>query len=171
MAEFINRTSASLTVGPHEYVPGFFCWIMHESLGAATGATPDGRRAGMPLADGAGASQGREKAGPTASVLSTTKWNHAPALGGLVHNVKFAKRTFRSPEELGRLRHLIETYMRRGGFELQVNVVDSETLRDAQAHPERYQDLLVRVAGYSDYFVHLGAKMQGEVIQRTEHAL
>jgi pyruvate-formate lyase len=171
MAEFLMETTGSNSVGPHAYVPGFFCWIMHGQLGAATGATPDGRRAGMPLADGAGASQGREKSGPTASILSTTKWNHRPALGGLVHNVKLAKSSLRSPEDLRALGFLAETYLRRGGFEIQVNVVDAENLRNAQTHPEKHRDLLVRVAGYSDYFVHLGRTMQDEVIQRTEHVV
>ena len=69
------------------------------------------------------------------------------------------------------LRDVIETYLRRGGFEMQINVVGKDTLLDAQEHPEQYQDLLVRVAGYSDYFVHLNRKMQDEVIARTEHEL
>jgi len=157
-------------VGPHPYVPGFFCWIVHERFGRETSATPDGRKAGFPLADGAGAAQGRERYGPTASVLSTTKWNHQPALGGLVHNVRFASHTLKTTEDLHALRNLIETYMRRGGFEIQVNVVSAEVLEDAQQHPENHADLLVRVAGYSDYFVHLNANMQAEIIARTEHA-
>ncbi|MFQ6042708.1 MAG: pyruvate formate lyase family protein [Candidatus Poribacteria bacterium] len=170
-AHFLEETTESNTVGLHSYVPGFFCWVVHERFGSETGATPDGRHAGFPLADGAGAAQGREKAGPTASVLSTTKWNHKKAIGGLVHNVKFSKSALSTDEGLVGLRNLIETYLRRGGFEIQVNVVSADTLRDAQAHPENYQDLLVRIAGYSDYFVHLNPNMQAEVIARTEHML
>jgi len=168
-AEFLEETTESNIVGLHPYVPGFFCWVVHERFGAGTGATPDGRRAGFPLADGAGAAQGREKSGPTASVLSTTKWNHKKALGGLVHNVRFSKNALRTGEGLAGLRNLIVTYLRRGGFEIQVNVVSADVLRDAQEHPENYPDLLVRVAGYSDYFVHLNPNMQSEVIARTEH--
>ncbi len=168
-AEFLEETTESNVVGLHPYVPGFFCWVVHESFGAGTGATPDGRRAGFPLADGAGAAQGREKSGPTASVLSTTKWNHKKALGGLVHNVRFSKNALNTDDGLAGLRNLIETYLRRGGFEIQVNVVSANVLRDAQEHPENYLDLLVRVAGYSDYFVHLNPNMQAEVIARTEH--
>ena len=170
-AEFLIDTTESNTVGLHHYVAGFFCWVVHERMGSDTGATPDGRHAGWPLADGAGGSQGREKAGPTASVLSTTKWSHRSVLGGLVHNAKFSGRLF--DDERGRkaLRSVIETYLRRGGFEMQVNVVSKETLLDAREHPEQYPDLLVRVAGYSDYFVHLNANMQDEIIARTEHAL
>lgn len=170
-AQWLMATTASNTIGPHSYVPGFFCWIMHERMGAQTGATPDGRRAGWPLADGAGAAQGRERRGPTASVLSTTCWPHRRALGGLVHNAKFSANLFKSEADRTAMRRLIETYLQRGGFEMQVNVVSRETLLAARAHPEQYQDLLVRVAGYSDYFVKLTPQMQEEIIARTEHEL
>ena len=170
-ASFLIETTESNTVGHHRYVPGFFCWVMHERMGSETGATPDGRRAFWPLADGAGAAQGREKRGPTASVLSTTKWYHRRAIGGLVHNAKFSKKLLETEENRQALRNLIETYLRRGGFEIQINVVGKETLLAAREDPEQYPDLLVRVAGYSDYFVTLPANMQEEIIARTEHTL
>ena len=168
-AEFLQETTESNTIGGHRYVPGFFCWVMHEHMGSDTPATPDGRVSGFPLADGSGAAQGREKTGPTASVISTTKWSHRKALGGLVHNVRFSGNALKGDDDLQGLRTLLETFLQRGGFEIQVNVVSSEMLRDAQQHPENYQDLLVRVAGYSDYFIHLNPNMQAEVIARTEH--
>ncbi|MCE5239598.1 hypothetical protein LLH23_14075 [bacterium] len=168
---FLMDTTEANTVGPHRYVPGFFCWVMHERMGSETGATPDGRHAGWPLADGAGGAQGREVSGPTAAVLSTTCWPHRRVLGGLVHNAKFPSTIFRTAEDRQALRAIIETYLRRGGFEMQVNVVGQETLLAAREHPEQYEDLLVRVAGYSDYFVHLCDKMQQEVIARAEHRL
>ena len=170
-ADFLVETTGSNTVGLHPYVPGFFCWVVHERFGSDTGATPDGRKAGLAFADGAGAVQGRERSGPTASVLSTTSWSHRKAMGGLVHNVKLSGGTVASEAGLGALRSLVETYLRRGGFEIQVNVVAADVLRDAQERPEAHADLLVRVAGYSDYFVHLNANMQAEVIARTEHEL
>ncbi len=170
-ATFLTESTESNTVGPHRYVPGFFCWIQHEKIGSQTGATPDGRRAGTPLADGAGAAQGRETCGPTAAVLSSTKWDHSKALGGLVHNIKFSRRLLQSEQSRAAAWNVLETYLRRGGFEIQVNVVGREMLLDAQQHPELYPDLLVRVAGYSDYFVHLNKNMQDEVIARTEHQL
>ncbi len=170
-AQFLIETTAANTIGPHEYVPGFFCWIMHEHFGANTGATPDGRQAGWPLADGAGPAQGRERCGPTASVLSTTKWSHRPVLGGLVHNLKFGAATFARAADRQKVRQVVEAFLRRGGFELQVNVVSRDLLLAAQEHPEQHRDLLVRVAGYSDYFVHLNRNMQDEVIARTEHEL
>ena len=77
----------------------------------------------------------------------------------------------RSDSDLRAVRQVIETYLQRGGFEIQVNVVGRDVLLDAQAHPERHRDLLVRVAGYSDYFVHLNRNMQDEVLARTEHAV
>ncbi|MBU0611139.1 MAG: hypothetical protein KKI08_24885 [Armatimonadetes bacterium] len=168
---FLMDATEANTVGLHRYVPGFFCWVMHERMGSETGATPDGRHKGWPLADGAGGAQGREVCGPTAGVLSTTCWPHRRVIGGLVHNAKFPASVFRSPADRTALRHLIETYLRRGGFEIQINVVGRETLLAAREHPEQYQDLLVRVAGYSDYFVHLCDKMQEEVIARAEHGL
>jgi len=168
---FLVETTEANQVGPHRYVPGFFCWVMHERMGSTTGATPDGRHACWPLADGAGAAQGREGRGPTASVLSTTKWSHVPAIGGLVQNIRFAQEVFGTDEGRQAVRGVIETYLQRGGFEIQVNVVSRETLLAAREHPEEYPDLLVRVAGYSDYFVKLAPKMQEEVIARTEHML
>lgn len=168
-AMFIQETSMNNTVGGSPYVPGFFCWIMHGVFGSRTGATPDGRKAGLALADGAGAAQGRESAGPTASILSTTKWSHRAVLGGLVHNLKLSERSLKTDADLAALRALIETYLRRGGFEIQVNVVGADVLREAQVHPEMHADLLVRVAGYSDYFTNLNEVLQEEVIARTEH--
>ena len=150
------------------YHPGFFCWVMHERLGAVTAASADGRHAGVALGDGSGPAQGRERLGPTAAILSATKWNHTPMLGGIAVNLRFTKSGHKLDFVKG-LYALVETFMRRGGFEIQVNVVDSETLQAAQAHPELYRDLVVRIGGYSDYFVGLSPRMQEEIIMRTEH--
>ena len=147
---------------------GAFSWIMHERMGYGTAASIDGRMARFPLSPAAGAAQGREKSGPTAVVKSTTKWDHTPMLGGLAVNLKFSQ-TKKSPEFENKLVQLIETFMLRGGMEVQVNVVDKDTLLKAQKEPEKYQDLVVRIAGYSDYFVTLSREMQEEVIMRTEH--
>lgn len=147
---------------------GAFSWVMHEQMGRGTCASPDGRLAGFPLSPAAGAAQGREKSGPTAVVKSTTKWNHTPMLGGLAVNLKFS-RSRKSREFPQKLAQLIETFMLREGMEVQVNVVDKDTLLKAQKEPEKHQDLVVRIAGYSDYFVNLSHEMQEEVIMRTEH--
>jgi formate C-acetyltransferase len=150
------------------YVPGAFVWIMHEHLGRQTGATPDGRPAGFPFADGCGPAQGRERLGPTAAILSTTSWDHSPMIGGLAYNMKFSPSVCRGEEGHQRLRDLVLTYLRRGGFETQINVVDAQTLHLAQQQPEAYRDLVVRIGGYTDYFTRLSPQMQAEVILRTE---
>jgi trans-4-hydroxy-L-proline dehydratase len=152
------------------YVAGAFCWVMHEMLGRECGATPDGRKAGFPFADGCGPAQGRERKGPTAAVLSVTTWDASPLIGGAAFNMKFSASLFRSAEAVKRLRDLIITFLQRGGFETQVNVVDAGVLRQAQAHPDEYQDLVVRIGGYTDYFTRLTTEMQAEVILRTEYS-
>ena len=152
------------------FVPGAFCWIMHERLGSECGATPDGRRAACPFADGGGPAQGREGRGPTAAILSTTSWDHAPLIGGVALNLKFNAALMASAAAAGRLRDLVVTYLQRGGFEVQVNDVDHETLRRARAHPEAHRDLVVRIGGYTDYFTRLSPAMQDEVMLRTEFA-
>jgi len=149
------------------FVPGFFCWVMHEYLGRQTGASADGRRAGFALGDGSGPAQGRERKGPTAAVLSTTKWNHAPMIGGVAMNLKFTPDPDRERLERN-IADVVTTYCDQGGFEIQVNVVDNATLRAAQADHENYRDLVVRIGGYSDYFVALSPGMQEEVIARSE---
>ncbi len=88
-----------------------------------------------------------------------------------MHNAKFPDSVLKTDADLRALRGVIEAYLHRGGFEIQINVVGGDVLRDAQAHPEQFPDLLVRVAGYSDYFIHLNRNMQDEVIARTEHNL
>ena len=143
---------------------------MHTVLGEGTGATPDGRLAGCPLGDGSGAAQGRETKGPTASILSSTKWSHKEFIGGVAVNMKFSRNSFEK-DSYATVMAMIKAYMMRGGFEIQVNVVDADMLLEARKNPEQYEDLLVRIGGYSDYFVRLSDKMQQEVILRTEHAL
>jgi len=167
--EFLTRECLKHRVRLNDrFYPGFFCWIMHERLGAETGASPDGRRAGVAFADGAGPAQGRERKGPTAAVKSTTKWDHTPCLGGLVLNLKFSPKALTNDVDRWKLAELIKAYMRLGGQEVQVNCVSRETLLAAREKPEEYRDLVVRIAGYTDYFTGLAPGMQDEVISRTE---
>ncbi|MBQ8741810.1 MAG: hypothetical protein IJZ03_00410 [Clostridia bacterium] len=149
-------------------IPSVFCWVMHERFGRKTGATPDGRLAGFPLGDGSGPCQGREANGPTASILSSTKWEHHELIGGVAVNMKFSKSTL-GKDSLNIMQSLIKAYMLRGGFEIQINVTDKELLEKARQKPEEYRDLVVRIGGYSDYFTRLSPEMQQEVILRTEH--
>ncbi|MCU0519712.1 MAG: hypothetical protein MUF84_03325 [Anaerolineae bacterium] len=167
---FLTDTCAGFAMAPDDspYVPGAFAWVMHEQLGRQTGATPDGRRAGFPFSDGCGPAQGRESCGPTAAVLSVTGWDHSRMIGGLAYNLKFSSALFGSPDGYAGLKALVLTYLQRGGFEVQVNVVDGETLKAARSHPELYRDLIVRIGGYADYFTRLSPEMQDELILRTE---
>lgn len=151
-------------------IPSVFCWIMHEKFGRDTGATPDGRVAGFPLGDGSGPCQGREANGPTASILSSTKWDHHELIGGVAVNMKFWKKSL-GDDAIETMMNLVKVYIQRGGFEMQINVVDKDTLERAVVCPEEYRDLVVRVGGYSDYFVRLSKEMQQEIILRTEHRI
>jgi formate C-acetyltransferase len=153
-----------------QLIPSVFCWVMHEYFGRNTGATPDGRSAGFPLGDGSGPCQGREMNGPTASILSSTKWEHHELIGGVAVNMKFSKSSL-GKDSLNVMQSLIKAYMLRGGFEIQINVTDKALLEKARKNPEAYQDLVVRIGGYSDYFTRLSPEMQTEVILRTEHRL
>ncbi|NLG24196.1 MAG: hypothetical protein GX558_02495 [Clostridiales bacterium] len=152
------------------FIPSMFCWVMHAELGKRTQATPDGRKAGFPLGDGSGPAQGRERNGPTASVLSSTSWPHERFIGGIAVNMKFSK-ALMSGEAIDKMVALVRAFMARGGFELQINAVDRQKLLEAQKNPDQYRDLVVRIGGYSDYFTNLSPEMQREVLLRTEHEL
>jgi formate C-acetyltransferase len=168
LTEWLTKTMEQYQPLHENYlIPSLFCWIMHDRFGQATGASPDGRKAGFPLGDGSGPAQGRELAGPTAAIISSTKWDHHKFIGGIAVNLKFSRKLF-NEGSAAKLLALIRTYLERGGFEIQINVVDKDTLVKAKAEPEAYRDLVVRIGGYSDYFVKLSPTMQEEVILRTE---
>ena len=139
--------------------------------GAVTGATPDGRPAGEVVADGTVSPvQGRDSRGPTAALKSAMKIDQILCSSTLL-NMRFHPTALQSEEDLKKLAMLIKTYFNFGGKWIQFNVVSRETLLDAQKNPESYRDLVVRVAGYSAYFVQLGKALQDDIIARTEHEL
>jgi len=140
----------------------------HVYFGSVTGATPDGRLAGQPLSEGISPVQGADRRGPTAVVKSCSKMDHVKT-GGTLLNQKFTPKLLEGQTGIDNLAHLIRAYFRLGGHHIQFNVVSAETLRDAQRNPENYRDLIVRVAGYSDYFCDLTKALQDEIISRTEH--
>jgi formate C-acetyltransferase len=140
----------------------------HVYFGSVIGATPDGRRAGMPLSEGISPVQGADRHGPTAVIKSAAKMDHART-GGTLLNQKFTPRLLQDDEGLDRLVQLVRAYFRLDGHHIQFNVVDAETLRAAQRNPEENRNLIVRVAGYSDYFCDLTVALQEEIIARTEH--
>lgn len=141
----------------------------HAPGGAITGATPDGRTAGETLADGSlSPAQGRDANGPTAVLRSAMTVNQIPFQATLL-NMKFDPSTFKSESDQRKLSMLMRTYFSQGGKHIQFNVVDKETLLESQRRPEQHQDLIVRVAGYSAYFVNLGKPVQDEIIKRTDY--
>jgi len=140
----------------------------HIYFGSVTGATSDGRKAGQPLSEGISPVQGADRHGPTAVLKSVAKMDHLRT-GGTLLNQKFTPQLLADDDGLNKLVHLIRTFFKLDGHHIQFNVVDADTLRAAQANPEQYRDLIVRVAGYSDYFCDLGPALQDEIIARTEH--
>jgi pyruvate-formate lyase len=137
--------------------------------GEETGATPDGRYSGDCLADGTmSAMRGMDTHGPTALIKSASKVDQVPISTTLM-NMKFHPSALNTTEDMRKLSALIKTYFSLGGKHIQFNVVGRQTLFDAQKHPEEHKDLVVRVAGYSAYFVQLGKAVQDEIIRRTEH--
>ncbi len=141
----------------------------HVYFGSVIGATPDGRRAGTPLSEGISPVQGADRRGPTAVIRSAAKMDHART-GGTLLNQKLTPQLLQNDADLDNLVHLIRTYFKLDGHHIQFNVVDAATLRAAQQNPAEHRDLIVRVAGYSDYFCDLGQALQDEIIARTEHA-
>jgi formate C-acetyltransferase len=140
----------------------------HIYFGQVTGATPDGRRAGRPLSEGISPVQGADRLGPTAVFKSAAKMPHY-LTGGTLLNQKFSRPIFEGEENLRKLGMMVRAYFRMGGHHVQFNVVDSGTLRAAQEDPEKHRGLIVRVAGYSDYFTDLSRELQDEILSRTEH--
>jgi formate C-acetyltransferase len=140
----------------------------HIYFGSVTCATPDGRRARTPLSEGISPVQGADRRGPTAVMKSAAKMDHVKT-GGTLLNMKFTPSLLEGDEGIDTLAHLVRGYFRMDGHHVQFNVVRAETLREAQAHPEAHRDLIVRVAGYSDYFCDLSRDLQDEIITRTEH--
>ncbi|MEZ5000007.1 MAG: pyruvate formate lyase family protein [Bacteroidales bacterium] len=140
----------------------------HVYFGSVIGATPDGRKAFVPLSEGISPFQGVDRLGPTAVINSASKLDHIRT-GGTLLNQKFSPQFFEDEESYEKLTALIRSYFKMDGHHIQFNVVDAGTLRDAQKHPELYRDLIVRVAGYSDYFNDLGEDLQNEIIRRTAH--
>ncbi len=142
----------------------------HVYFGSVIGATPDGRLAGMPLSEGISPVQGVDLNGPTAVIKSASKMDHL-LTGGTLLNMKFTPRILEGNKGLDSLAQLIRSYFILDGHHIQFNVIDAETLREAQNNPEQYRSLIVRVAGYSDYFNNLSEQLQNEIIARTAHEM
>ena len=140
----------------------------HVYFGSVMGASAEGRLAGKPLSEGISPVQGADRCGPTAVLKSAAKMDHLRT-GGTLLNQKFTPSLLSGDEGLDKLVQLVRAYFKLDGHHIQFNVVDAGTLRAAQQHPEQHRDLIVRVAGYSDYFCDLSPALQEEIIARTEH--
>ena len=151
-----------------EHHVNYLSTTCHVYFGSKVGATPDGRHAWQPVSDGISPVQGADRQGPTAVLKSAARMDHART-GGTLLNLKFSPAVLDDEGALDRLAHLVRGYFALDGHHLQFNVVTAGTLRAAQAHPDQYRDLIVRVAGYSDYFCDLTTPLQDEIIARTEH--
>ena len=139
---------------------------VHIYFGSVVGALPNGRKAGEPVSEGISPTQGCDTKGPTAVIKSAARIDHART-GGTLLNMKFNPQVL-AGDGLDKLAHLLRSYFKLDGHHVQFNVIGAETLRKAQQNPEQHRDLIVRVAGYSDYFVDVGRDLQNEIIARTE---
>ena len=151
-----------------QYQAGLYPVSANVPLGAQTGATPDGRLAFTPIADGVGPASGRDVCGPTATANSVAKLDHAIASNGTLFNQKFHPSALSGMEGLNKFVALVRGFFYQKGMHVQYNVISRETLLDAQAHPENYRNLVVRVAGYSALFTTLSRSLQDDIINRTE---
>ncbi|MHA2423948.1 MAG: pyruvate formate lyase family protein [Candidatus Thorarchaeota archaeon] len=154
-----------------KYRAGYLSWNYYVPLAPLTGATPDGRRRGEFMSGGVGAVQGMDGTGPTAAIKSVGKIGLETIPNGASHTITLSPSMVRTPEHIDKLAALLRAYNEAGGTALQINIIDSETLRDAQANPENYSNLLIRVTGYNAFFTQIGRELQEEIITRTEHSL
>jgi len=150
------------------YIPELHSVATHVLFGEMTGATPDGRIANTPFADGLSPVHGRDRNGPTAAIRSVTKIDHVEVLQGLLYNQKCHPSVLDSDEALKKFAAYLAVFCELGGHHIQFNVVSKQTLLEAQKEPHKYRDLIVRVAGYSAYFTELNSSTQNEIIRRTE---
>ncbi|SFC91119.1 glycyl radical protein [Clostridium uliginosum] len=154
-----------------KFIPGLYPVSNNVHLGTLVGATPDGRNARQPLADGVSPTRGADVNGPTAAANSVSKLDHFSAPSGTLFNQKFNPSSLQGDNGLKNLSALIRTYFDKKGMHVQFNVIDKKILLDAQKHPEKYRDLIVRVAGYSAQFICLDKGVQEDIIKRTEQSL
>ena len=157
--------------GRGRFRPGLFTASSHVYAGSRAWATPDGRMAGESLSDCISPKQGTDVNGPTAVLSSACCFDHKQFTNGLALNMRFAPVTLSGDDSMAKMKSLLQTYFDMGGMEVQYNIVSSETLRAAQEDPESFKNLVVRVAGFSAYFVELHRSLQNDIIARTENRL
>jgi len=166
--EFFKNIDARPTFKGGTFRINMLPTTVHVYFGSKMIATADGRLAGEPISEGISPVQGADRKGPTAVIKSASKMDHLKT-GGTLLNMKFTPDVLKDQKGIDALVALIRTYFKLDGHHVQFNVVDANTLKEAQKRPQDYSDLIVRVAGYSDYFCHLNEQLQNEIIARTEH--
>jgi formate C-acetyltransferase len=159
------------TVRGGVFLPSCIMFTTYGSAGGAVGATPDGRMAGEPIADSLGPAYGRDRNGPTAMLNSVSKLPLHLASGTPVVNIRVKKKLLDSQEGRAKFQNLVTTYFSNGGMQIQVNLVDQQTLKDAIAHPEQYEHLIIRIGGFSMRFNALTPELKQSMLERTEHAV
>jgi formate C-acetyltransferase len=166
---FCSTVKAQKNYRDGAFQAGLYTVISQATMGSITGALPDGREKGTSLANAISPVQGMDTQGPTANIRSTLYPDHSLAANGLVVDLKFSPSFFDTGTHRDMLRSLVETYFAEGGQEIQFNVVNRETLLEARQNPQKYRNLVVRVSGFSAYFVSLDKILQDEIIKRTEY--
>lgn len=168
---YYRLCSECYSVRSKKYKSGLYGASDHIMQGKFTFATPDGRKSGEAIADAMSPAQSRDKNGPTAVFVSTGCFDHHHYMGGIALNMRMHPSVLSNQEGIDKLRDMTKSYFADGGMEVQYNVVDTETLRAAQVDPNEYRDLVVRIAGYSAYFVELGRDLQNDIIARNENRI
>ena len=168
---YYNICNQLYSVRSKKYKAGLYGASDHIEQGKYTWATPDGRLAGTPIADAMSPSQSRDTNGPTAVFQSSIVFDHKHYMGGIALNLRMHPTVLSNQGGVDKLRDMTKAYFENGGMEVQYNVVDTETLRAAQVEPTQYRDLVVRIAGYSAYFVELGKALQDDIIARNENMI
>jgi len=166
---FLEAIEGRANLRGGEYHVDMLPTTCHIYFGTVTGAMPDGRHAGQPLSEGISPVQGADREGPTAVLKSAAKMDQLET-GGTLLNMKFSPAVLADETGIEKVGTLVRGYFAMDGHHIQLNVVTAETLREAQENPEQHRDLIVRVAGYSDYFCDISRALQDEIIARTEHA-
>jgi formate C-acetyltransferase len=167
--EYCTYITGRPTIKGGQYRIDMLPTTCHVYFGEVCGASANGRRAQKPVSEGISPEKGADVNGPTAVIKSCSKMDHLKT-GGTLLNQKFTPAVVAGEDGLSNMAALIRTYFGMDGHHIQFNVIDRATLLDAQAHPEEYKDLIVRVAGYSDHFRNLSKALQDEIINRTEQS-
>ncbi|MCK5151437.1 MAG: glycyl radical protein, partial [Candidatus Thorarchaeota archaeon] len=167
-AAFCNSIQSRMTTRDGPYHGALFSVSMYIPQGETLGATPDGRKAAVMLSDGVSPTQNRDVNGPTAAMKSVARLDHSLCYNGTLYNMKFTPDMFSNLTSRKKFLGLIDAYFQMGGFHIQFNVVSREVLEDAKINPQKHRNLIVRVAGYSAYFIELDPFVQDEIIARTE---